>query len=107
MLLFGLAFYCFLASSFLYGPPTIKGQTEENALVSPRWLLSYIESTLTQHVANDNRVTDDLLLLVDVQQQSVGIKHDTVRGVRDNGGNLASDLDLSELNETGLVLDGC
>lgn len=53
-----------------------------------------------------NHVTGDLLLLADVQQQGVGIEHDAVRGVGNNGGNLASDLNLSELNETGLVLDG-
>lgn len=49
---------------------------------------------------------DDLLLLADVQQQGIGIEHDAVRGVGNNGGNLTSDLNLPELNETGLVLDG-
>lgn len=53
-----------------------------------------------------NHVRGYLLLLADVQQQGVGIEHDAVRGVGNNGGNLAGDLNLSELNETGLVLDG-
>lgn len=44
-------------------------------------------------------------LLADVQQQSVGIQHDAVRGVRDDSSNLAGNLNLSQLNETGLVLD--
>ena len=47
-----------------------------------------------------------LLLLADVQKQGVSIQHDAVGGVRDDGSNLTSNLNLPELNESRLVLDG-
>lgn len=46
-----------------------------------------------------------LLGIADVQQQGIGIEHDTVGGAGDNGGDLASNLNLSQLDETRLVLD--